>query len=130
VVLGYAIFQPELVEQPALIAPLPTHHHPPPLLPIDQPPESRFAGLLKPFFDSIGEVQSFTGPRSARFDPSCQCCPRDSAQSPRVWHNMPMSKHGHYPTRTSVLFASDAPRELILRSAGETPALQSKTTIS
>jgi hypothetical protein len=55
VVLGYAIFQPELVEQPALIAPLPTHHHPPPLLPIDQPPESRFAGLLKPFFDSIGQ---------------------------------------------------------------------------
>jgi hypothetical protein len=25
---------------------------------IDQPPESRFAGLLKPFFDSIGQGQT------------------------------------------------------------------------
>ena len=31
---------------------------PPPLLPINQPPESRFAGLLKPFFDSIDPQRS------------------------------------------------------------------------
>jgi hypothetical protein len=26
---------------------------------INQPPESRFAGLLKPFFDSIGHEEAF-----------------------------------------------------------------------
>ena len=58
VVLGDAIFEPELVEQPALIAPLPPHHRPAlRCRSIDQPPESRFAGLLKPFFDSIGQTR-------------------------------------------------------------------------
>jgi len=42
-----AIFEPELLEQPALILQLPPHHCAAPL-PINQPPESRFAGLLKP----------------------------------------------------------------------------------
>src|SRR6185369_11524066 len=53
VVLGDAIFEPELVEQTPLITPLPTHHRPPPLPMINQPPESRFAASLKPFFDTI-----------------------------------------------------------------------------
>ena len=44
-VLGNAIFEPELVEQPALIPPLPPHHRPALRLPIiNQPPESRFGG--------------------------------------------------------------------------------------
>src|SRR5512138_3711093 len=55
VVLGDAIFEPELVEQTPLITPLPTHHRPPPLPMINQPPESRFAASLKPFFDTIGQ---------------------------------------------------------------------------
>jgi hypothetical protein len=56
VALRNAILKPELVEQPALIAPLPPHHRPAPPMPmINQPPESRFAGRLKPFFDSIGQ---------------------------------------------------------------------------
>jgi len=46
VVLGDAIFQSELVEQTATITPLPPHHRSPPLTPIDQPPESRFAAAL------------------------------------------------------------------------------------
>src|SRR5262249_16150316 len=56
VVLGDTIFEPEFVEQAALIPPLPPQHSPHPARPmIDQPPESRFARLLKPFFNSIGQ---------------------------------------------------------------------------
>ncbi len=53
VVLGDAVFQPKLVEQPALIPPCRPSSPRPPLPIINQPAESRFAGLLKPFFDSI-----------------------------------------------------------------------------
>src|SRR5262245_20745552 len=61
VVLRDAILQPKLVEQPALIAPLPPHPRPSPLPPINQPPESRFAALLNPFFDSIGPTRTSRG---------------------------------------------------------------------
>jgi hypothetical protein len=56
VVLGNAAFEPKLVEQTAPIAPLPPHHRPALRCRlINQPPESQFAGSLKPFFDSIGQ---------------------------------------------------------------------------
>jgi hypothetical protein len=41
-----------LVEQTALLPLLPPHHRAPPLLSINQTPESRFAGLLKPPFST------------------------------------------------------------------------------
>src|SRR5262245_7959961 len=54
--LGDTIFEPELIEKAALIPPLPPHHSPRPPRPmIDQSPESRFAGLLKSFFNSIDQ---------------------------------------------------------------------------
>jgi len=67
VVLRDAIFEPELVEQPTLVPPLPPHHRPPPLPQIDQPPESRFVAFLKPFFDSIDPLRSSLAPRPICF---------------------------------------------------------------
>ena len=57
--LGDPIFEPELIEQAALDPAAAAPSSPRPPMPIiDQPPESRFAGLLKPFFDSIDPIRS------------------------------------------------------------------------
>ncbi|WP_204840259.1 hypothetical protein, partial [Rhodopseudomonas palustris] len=46
-----------LIEQAALIALPPSHHHRSPSPKLDQMKESVFAEALKPFFDSIGQLQ-------------------------------------------------------------------------
>ena len=53
-VLRNAIIEAELVEQLALVPPLPTHHRPSPPSPISEQTESLFGGHLNAFIDSIG----------------------------------------------------------------------------
>jgi hypothetical protein len=54
-VLGDAILKPKLVEQLALVPPLPTHHRPVPRRRSRQQTESPFGATLNAFIDSIGQ---------------------------------------------------------------------------
>jgi hypothetical protein len=54
-VLGDAILKPKLVEQLALVPPLPTHHRPVLRRRSSQQTESPFGATLNAFIDSIGQ---------------------------------------------------------------------------
>jgi putative ABC transport system substrate-binding protein len=55
-----ALFQVEQIEQLALIAPLPAHHDPPPVVDRIRQTESRVARNHAPFFNSIGHTRPFS----------------------------------------------------------------------